>query len=183
LAGSARRPCVMKRGRDSEVIGMEARIEMGGEDGDEMSGLDHEIKRLIGLLADGENQQDAQSAMFTLVGIGPAAFGRLTQTMYETADDRLRIRTIEILGLSCRCHPEAIAILVAAWGVLVESRARGVIERALFATLLILLARNGVSQPEPTHVGRKGVRRASSSRGRMAVAESALPPPAETAGS
>jgi hypothetical protein len=181
LAGSARRPCVMKRGRDSEVIGMEARIEMGGEDGDEMSGLDHEIKRLIGLLADGENQQDAQSAMFTLVGIGPAAFKQLTEAMYETADDRLRIRTIEILGLSCLCHPEAIAILVAAWGVLVEPRARGAIQRALCATLLLLILRCVDTEPEPPRGSRKGSRRAASTRVRKTGTGANHQPPGDAA--
>jgi hypothetical protein len=162
---------------------MEARIETGSEDGDEMSGLGREIDRLIGHLADDEVQAVVQSAMFTLVGIGPAAFGRLSQTMYEAADDRLRIRTIEVLGLYSQAHPEAVAILVAAWGVLIDPRARGAIERALFATLLILILRHGNSQPEPTRGGRKGSRRTAPSRGRKAVTEAALPPPGEAAGS
>jgi hypothetical protein len=154
---------------------------MGGED--DVSGPDREIDRLIGLVAEDEEQSVARSAMFALIGIGSAAFGRLTLTMYETADVRLRIRTIEVLGLSCLSHPEAVAILVAVRSVLVEPRARGAIERALFATLLILILRCGDTQVEPAPGGRKGARRASSSRGRRDVAGVALPPPGEAAGS
>jgi hypothetical protein len=97
--------------------------------------------------------------------------------MYETADDRLRIRTIEVLGVSYQSHPEAAAILIAAWGVLVEPCSRGTIERALFATLLILVLRRGVSQLEPKRRGRKG------SRGRKAVKEAILAPACEAADS
>jgi hypothetical protein len=156
---------------------MEPRIEAGGDDGDAGSGLDNEIDRLIGLLADDKDQQVAQSAMFRLVGIGPAAFGRLEEAMYETADGRLRIRTIEVLGLSCLSHPEAVSILVAAWWVLVEPGARGTIERVLFATLLGLLLRHGVSQRGPKFRGRKG------SRGGMAVTEAFLRPHGDAADS
>jgi hypothetical protein len=96
----------MKRCRDSETIGMETLIETGDQAGDDVSGLDREIDRLIGLLAADEEQAVVQSTMFTLVGIGPLAFGRLSRAMYETADDRLRIRTIEVLGVCCLSHPE-----------------------------------------------------------------------------
>jgi hypothetical protein len=138
-----------------------------------MSGLDNEIDRLIGLLADDKDQQVAQSAMFRLVGIGPAAFGQLEGAMYETDDDRLRVRTIEVLGLSCKSHPEAVSILVAAWWVLVEPCARGTIERALFATLLNLLLRHGVSQPEPKRRG--GQRRHLAALRALATAWRLLP--------
>jgi hypothetical protein len=70
--------------------------------------------------------------------------------MCETADDRLRIRTIEVLCLSCLSLPEAVAILVAAWSVLVEPRARGAIERTLWATLILLMAHERDSRREPT---------------------------------
>jgi hypothetical protein len=55
----------------SEVIGMEAHVESGGDD---RSMLDIDIDRLIGLLAADVNQPVAQSAMITLVNLGPAAF-------------------------------------------------------------------------------------------------------------
>jgi hypothetical protein len=173
----------MDFGQDMEVIGMEARIEMDGEDGHDASGLEREIDRLIGLLAADEEPAVVQSAMLMLVGIGPAAFGQLSQRMYKTADDRLRIRTIEVLGLSCQAHPEAVAILVSAWSVLVEPRAQGAIERALFATLVILILRHGVPQPEPLRGGRNGTRRAASSRARKVATGAVLPPPNEAGGS
>jgi hypothetical protein len=110
---------------------MEAYINTGSEDGDNDSGLEREIDRLIGLLDGDEDQVVEQSAMFTLDGIRPPAFGPLSEAMYETEDDRLRIRTSEVLGISSLSHPEAVASLVATWGVLVEPRARGAIQRAL----------------------------------------------------
>jgi hypothetical protein len=104
---------------------MEAQIETGGQVGDDVSGLDREIDWLIGLLATDEDLAVIQSAIFTLVGIGPPAFVPLSEALYETEDVRLRVRTIEVLGISSLSHTEAIAILVAAWRGLVEPRARG----------------------------------------------------------
>jgi hypothetical protein len=107
---------------------MEARVETGG---DARSMLDIEIDRLIGLLAADEKQAIVSSAMIILVNLEPAAFARLTAAMWTTEDDRLRIRTIEVLGISSLSHPEAVSALAAAWGVVIEPRARGAIQRAL----------------------------------------------------
>jgi hypothetical protein len=161
---------------------MEPRIATGGDDGDAGSGPEREIDRLIGLLAEDEEPAVVRAAMLTLIGLGPPAFGPPSEAMYEVEGDQLRVRTIEVLGLSYLSHPEAVAILVAAWSVLVEPRARGAIQRAMFSTLLILILRCGDTQPEPPRGGRKGARRASSSRGRKAAAGAALPPPGEAAG-
>jgi hypothetical protein len=128
---------------------MEARVETGGDDG---SMLDIEIDRLIGLLAGDEKQAIVSAAMILLVNLGPAAFGRLTAAMWTTEDDRLRIRTIGVLGISSLSHPEAVSILVAAWDVLVEPRARGAIRRALGATLFLLMAHERDSRREPTRL-------------------------------
>jgi hypothetical protein len=136
---------------------MKAQIETGGQAGDDGSVLDIEIDRLIGLLAADEDQAVVQSAIFRLVGIGPPAFGPLSEALYETEDVLLRLRTIVVLGISSLSHPEAVASLVAEWGVLVDPSARAAIERALCATLLILSLRCGNSQPEPERRGRKGV--------------------------
>jgi hypothetical protein len=103
----------MDFGRDSEVMGMEVRVETGGEDMDDVSGLDIEIDRLIILLTGDADQAVVQSAIFSLLGLGPAAFGQLTATIYTTGDHRLRLRAIEVLGLSCQSRHGAIAILAA----------------------------------------------------------------------
>jgi hypothetical protein len=66
------------------VIGMEARIDSGGEDGSE---IEREIEWLIGPFVADANQAVVQSAMFTLLGFGPAAFARLTAAMWTTEDD------------------------------------------------------------------------------------------------
>jgi hypothetical protein len=102
----------MDLGSDSEAIGMEARIDTGGNEGDYVSALDREIDRLIGLLADDEEQAVDQFAMFTLLGFGPEAFVQLTAT------------AIEVLGRSCQAQHGAIAILIAGWGSLVNPSAR-----------------------------------------------------------
>jgi hypothetical protein len=128
--------------------------------------LEREIDRLLGLLAGDEEQAVVQSAMFTLLGFGPAAFRQLTATIYTTEDDRLRLRAIEVLGLSSQSHHGAIPILIAAWGVLVDPSARAAIHRAQCATLLILSLRCGHSRPESGRRGRRGSRRAASPRGR-----------------
>jgi hypothetical protein len=107
--------------------------------------------------------------MFTLLVLGLEVFGQLTATMYPTEDDRLRIRAIEVLDLSSRSPHGAIAILIAAWGVLVDPSARLAIQRAPCATLLILSLRCGNSRPERGRRGRKGSRRAESSPGRKTV--------------
>jgi hypothetical protein len=109
---------------------MEARIDTG----DDGSGLEREIDRLIGLLAGHEEQAVVSSAMITLVNLGPAAFVRLTAAMWATEDDHHRIRTIEVLGVCCLSHPEAVSVLVAALNVVVEPRALGAIQRALCAS-------------------------------------------------
>jgi hypothetical protein len=44
----------MDLGCDSETIGMEARIDTGGDDGENGAGLERVIDRLIGFLADDE---------------------------------------------------------------------------------------------------------------------------------
>jgi hypothetical protein len=62
--------------RDSEAIGMEARIDTGGDESDLRSGLENEIDRLIALLSGDADQAVVQSAKFTLLGLGPAAFGQ-----------------------------------------------------------------------------------------------------------
>jgi hypothetical protein len=101
---------------------MGVRVETGGDDG---SMLDVEIDPRIGLLAADEEQAVVRSAMIRLVNLGPAEFVQSTAAMCTTEDDRLRIRTIKILGVCCLCHPGAVAILVAASKVVVEPRARG----------------------------------------------------------
>jgi hypothetical protein len=68
----------------SGAIGMEARIDKGGDQGNDRAGLEGEIDRLISVLAVDADQAVVQAAMFTLLGLGPAAFGRLTATMYTT---------------------------------------------------------------------------------------------------
>jgi hypothetical protein len=92
---------------------MEARIDTGGDEGDGGSGLGCEIGRLIVLLAGDADQAVYQFAMFTLVNLAPAAFRQLTATMCTTADDRLHLRAIEVLGLACKSHFEPNAILAA----------------------------------------------------------------------
>jgi hypothetical protein len=92
---------------------MEAPINTGGEVGDDVSGLDREIDRLIVLLAGDADQAVYQSAMFTLLGFGPAAFGQLAEAMYATEEDQLHLRAIEVLGLACKSHFEPNAILAA----------------------------------------------------------------------
>jgi hypothetical protein len=84
------------------VIGMEARVETG----DDRSMLDIEIDRLIGLLADDEKQAIVSSAMILLVNLGRAAFARLTAAMWTTEDDRVRIRTIKVLGSAASPAPK-----------------------------------------------------------------------------
>jgi hypothetical protein len=57
----------MDLGCDSETIGMEASVDTGGDDG---SGPDIAIDRLIGLLASDADQAVAQSAMIMLINLG-----------------------------------------------------------------------------------------------------------------
>jgi hypothetical protein len=102
----------MDFGRDSEAMGMEVRVETGGEDMDDVSGLDIEIDRLIILLTGDADQAVVQSAIFSLLGFGPEAFVQLTAT------------AIEVLGRSCQARHGAIAILIAGWGSLVNPSAR-----------------------------------------------------------
>jgi hypothetical protein len=173
----------MELGRDSEAIGMEARIKTGGEGRDEMSGLICEISRLIGHLAGDEEQPVAQSAMTTLVNLGPAAFVQLAAAMWSTEDDRLRIRTIEVLGVCSLSHPEAIAFLVASLKVVIEPRALGAIRRALCATSHILAFMEPDPQPEPKRGGRKKSRPAATTRSRKTVPEASHRPPGESADS
>jgi hypothetical protein len=101
----------MDFGRNSEADGTEARVDTGGDRGDDESGLDIEIDRPIGLLVN-EEQAVIQSAMYTLMDLGPAAFWQLTAA------------AIEVLGRSCWAHHGAIAILIAGWGSLVNPSAR-----------------------------------------------------------
>jgi hypothetical protein len=103
-----------------------------------VSVLEREIDRPIGFLPGAEEQTVVSSAMITLVSPGPATFVQLTAATRTTEDDRLRIRTIEVLGVCCLLHPQAHAILVAALKVVVEPRALGAIRRALCATTNIL---------------------------------------------
>jgi hypothetical protein len=51
------------------------RIDLVGGDGNDASGLDREIDRPIVLLAGDADQVVVQSVVFTLLGLGPAAFG------------------------------------------------------------------------------------------------------------
>jgi hypothetical protein len=145
---------------------MEARVETGGDD---RSMLDIKIDRLIGLLAADENQAIVSSAMIILVNLGPAAFARLTAAMYTTEDGRLRIRTIEVLGVCCQSHPGAVAILVAALNLVVEPRALGASRRALCATMHTLALRCDDTRPEPKRGGRNKPRPTATSRGRKTV--------------
>jgi hypothetical protein len=157
---------------------MEARVETGGDD---RSMLDIEIDRLIGLLAADEKQAVVSAAMILLVNLGPAAFARLTAAMWTTEDDRLRIRTIEVLGACCLSHPETQAILIVSLKVVVEPRALGAIRRALCATSHILALIDLDPQPEARRGGRKKPRSATTPRGRKTVTEAMLPPPGDSA--
>jgi hypothetical protein len=165
---------------NSEAIGMEARVETGGDD---RSMLDIEIDRLIGLLAADENQAIVSAAMILLVKLGPAAFARLTAAMWTTEDDRLRIRAIEVLGVCCLSHPEAQAILIVSLKVVVEPRALGAIRRALCATSHILALMDRDPQSEPRRGGRKKPRAAAPPLGPKPVTEASHPPPGEAADS
>jgi hypothetical protein len=147
------------RGRAFRHFGRDRHGSTYRQGDDDGSGIEREIEWLIGLFVADSNQAVVQSARFTLLGLGPAAFGQLTTMMYATEDDRLRLRAIEVLGLSSQSHHGAIPILIAAWGVLVDPSARAAIQRALCATLLILSSRCGNSRPEPGRRGRDGPRR------------------------
>jgi hypothetical protein len=163
-------------GRNAEAIGIEVRVETSGDDG---SMLDTQIDRLIDLLAADEEQAIVSAAMILLVHLGPTVFARLTAAMWTSEDDRLRIRTIEVLGVCCLSHPEARAILIVSLKVVVEPFALGAIRRALCATGHMLALTNLDPQPEPGRGGRKKPRSAARSRGRKTVTEPILPPPGD----
>jgi hypothetical protein len=160
---------------------MEAHINSGGVDGDDGSGLETEIDGMIGLLAGDADQAVVQFAMAGLRASGPAAFWRLAAAIRTTEDASLRLRAIEVLGLSCRSHIEPVAILAGIWEDLVDPVARESIRRFLFTALDERALNLGFSRPEPQPEPRvrKKPRRAASSRGLKLVTKAILPPPGE----
>jgi hypothetical protein len=139
---------------------MEAGIDLVGGDGNDASGLDREIDRLIVLLAGDEERAVVQSVVFTLLGLGPAAFGQLTEAIYTTEDGQLRLRTIEVMGLSSQSRHGTIPILIAAWIARRPDRPGGDPEGALcpaadpVLAVWQLPARAGASGSEGVATGR-----------------------------